>query len=339
MPGGTLEDKTWTGKVTSDFWLYSESVGDWLVNDQLPSMPEPRTNHGMASLNHGRQLVLFGGQTGMEKTDKVLHDTWVYDNRFSLHRGGWRRHVGTGPADYWRHRTGFAMASFGGDVVLFGGLSSHDDADDKFVEHFLADTWVFSAPASASDGLCNGGETIPLCFEVNDTSCSPGNHRQPMELFPYKCPESTVMKCQSTCQPPAPPASPVGWTKVDDHNDGPLGRSHHAMTSLGLAWVDTDLPPTLSSADAVVLLFGGYGMYARRDTNVSAIEVCKVGDSVMALWPATIPQIYWPATIESIDGDLVTVNWSDGDMTNKVVDLQDVKKGSTSCASGHDLSL
>lgn len=101
LSGGTLGNEFYTGKSASDFWVFSLSAGDWLIHD-LMLTPPARTNHGMASLNGGRQLLVFGGRTGQGATASVLGDTWVYDNHFlsthagSQRQGGWRNHTRTG---------------------------------------------------------------------------------------------------------------------------------------------------------------------------------------------------------------------------------------------------
>jgi hypothetical protein len=108
-----------------DTWLWNGS--SWT---QKPvSGPPARVDHAMATLNG--DVVLFGGRGNRPQGTMLfnyLRDTWTWDGTT------WTQQAVVGPSP----RAGAAMATLGGNVVLFGGVTTGDGGNA-----FLDDTWIW----------------------------------------------------------------------------------------------------------------------------------------------------------------------------------------------------
>jgi hypothetical protein len=127
---GVMASLTGRGVLFGGLSLAGPGLGDtWTFDGAkwaqvLVNGPPGRSEAAMATL--GDKIVLFGGQTiNGDDPSTILGDTWMFDGTT------WMQVASTGPVP----RTGHAMASVGGKVVLFGGV------DANYV--LLDDTWTF----------------------------------------------------------------------------------------------------------------------------------------------------------------------------------------------------
>ncbi|GEM_PF-948179 len=135
------------GGANDETWVYDLSDNTWTLKSPA-TQPSARTQHGMASLG-GDQVLLFGGNIG---GGFGVDETWVYD----LSDNTWMlKSLATEPSGRYSH----AMASLGGQVLLFGGNASF--LDDE--------TWVYTAtPAPVTKPFVFlADENVEINGEVN----------------------------------------------------------------------------------------------------------------------------------------------------------------------------
>jgi hypothetical protein len=140
-----------------DTWEWDGT--SWLEKSP-PSFPPARQRHAMASV--GERVVLFGGDSFVEwdwsqnPTPQILGDTWEWDG------AGWtERNPATSPSP----RSGHAMATLGGKVVLFGGWAASGELGDTW--EWNGTTWsevtpANSPPAQAGHAMATLGSRLVL---------------------------------------------------------------------------------------------------------------------------------------------------------------------------------
>lgn len=109
--------------------------------DGLTSDPPPRlSEHGAAYVDELREMVVFGGTTGVPENcdpavaSEYVDTTWVYDDVC----GVWATADGAGPSARGRH----AMAAGGGKVWMFGGRY-RDEGRTSGNYDLFDDLWSF----------------------------------------------------------------------------------------------------------------------------------------------------------------------------------------------------
>ncbi len=113
------------GALLGDLWAFDGTA--WTPQPQAPA-PSARTGAAMAMQIESDEAnaIVFGGASA----SGALGDLWVL---WSSTGGTWETSTATGPSP----RSGHALATMGGDIVLFGG----QDATGAV----LGDTWTFNS--------------------------------------------------------------------------------------------------------------------------------------------------------------------------------------------------
>lgn len=134
--------------LSSETWSWQHAA--WTPRSVSPAMPESRESFGLVYEPVRGRVVVFGGLTTALRPnmppgvfrDLALNDTWEWDG------ATWIRDTSpTAPSP----RQGFAMASDGRRIVLFGGLETVQDNSSPMNDTWvLVDTqWVRRSPRSA----------------------------------------------------------------------------------------------------------------------------------------------------------------------------------------------
>jgi hypothetical protein len=110
-----------------DLWAWGGGPS-WTEVSTGVVAPSPGKREDVAVASLGSTLVLFGGMgyATVDDTSVVLGDTWTWDGT------SWSQVASDGPAP----RASAAVATLGGDIVLFGGLDTSG--------HVLGDTWTWN---------------------------------------------------------------------------------------------------------------------------------------------------------------------------------------------------
>jgi hypothetical protein len=118
----------------ADTWVFDGTTWTQKIVSQHPSA---RDSHAMAAF--GSKVLLFGGEVASGQSFTPLAETWIWDG------STWTQYTGT-PQPSARFYS--SMATFGNEVVLFGGNGAGGA---------IAETWVWNGTGWAQQTVTGPG--------------------------------------------------------------------------------------------------------------------------------------------------------------------------------------
>jgi N-acetylneuraminic acid mutarotase len=147
--------------VQNDIWVYDPAANTWTDLNQpidgsvSPGLrPPARTGSCLVYDSANGDLLLFGGESGLDAGPPIFNDTWTYD----LVANAWTNLRPSGALPVARSDASMVYDSRVSEVILFGGSSANLLADGSPTFPLLSDTWGYDPIANTWTALDPLGE-------------------------------------------------------------------------------------------------------------------------------------------------------------------------------------